>query len=140
MKKIKQDMKTIRLVYFKWNGMDLVATMKQVKSYPYSDVLVDIQAVSWGMTGIEFRGCICHEDIPSTVISHDETYKPFGGSVWEYKVSPKQTCLYFRDAIPHKYPDIWSRHKQAMRDEWAKIATDILNKIVYDNRQQHTLF
>ena len=120
--------------------MDLVATMRQIKSYPYSDILVDIQAVSWGATGVEFRGCICHEDIPSTVISDIDGYEPFGGSVWEYKVSPKQTSLYFRSAIPHRYQEVWNAHKQAMRDEWAKIAADILNKIVYDNRQQHTLF
>jgi len=133
-------MNTIRLVYFKWKELDLVATMRQSKSIPASDILIDIQAVSWGETGLEFRGCICHEDIPSRVISHDDTYKPFGGCVWEYKVSPKETTLEFRYAIPHKYPDIWSRHKQSMRDEWVKTAKSILDQIVHENQQQHTLF
>jgi len=133
-------MNTIRIVYFKWKGLDLVATMRQAKSIPASDIFIDIQAVSWGETGLEFRGCICHEDIPSTIISNDNDYKPFGGCVWEYKVSPKQTTLSFRYAIPHKYEDIWSRHKQSMRDEWVAVASTVLNDIVYNNREQHTLF
>lgn len=114
-----------RLVYVKWRGIDMRCTLEQVKSIPQSDIYVDIRAVRWGATGIEFCGCIVHEHLPAVI---------------QATISPKNTSLQFRDAIPHRHKDIWDYHKKSMRNEWVDCITKLIDKIAYSNIEQHKLF
>ena len=118
-------MKTIRLSYIKWQGIDMRCTLEQVKSIPQSDIYVDIRAVDWSATGIEHCGCIVHEHLPDVI---------------QATISPKDTSLQFRSAIPHRHKDIWTYHKLSMGDEWTGCVLKLIDKIAYSNIQQHKLF
>mgnify|MGYP003109870741 FL=1 len=118
-------MKIHRLLYMTWQGIDMRCTLEQIKSIPQSDIFVDVRAVSWSATGIEYCGCIIHEHLPDVI---------------QARISPKDTSLEFRSAIPHRHVDIWKYHKLSMRDEWTGCVLKLIDKIAYSNIQQHKLF
>ena len=117
-------MKIHRLLYVKWQGIDMRCTLKQVKSIPQSDIYVDIRGVDWS-NAKEYCGCIVHEHLPDVI---------------QATISPKDTSLQFRSAIPHRHKDIWTYHKLSMRDEWTGCVLKLIDKIAYSNIQQHKLF
>jgi hypothetical protein len=118
-------MKIHRIVYVTWQGIDMRCTLEQVMSIPKSNIYVDIRAVSWSYTGIQHCGCIVHEHLPDVIHA---------------KITPKETSLEFRNAIPHRHRDIWHYHKQSMRDEWSNCIAKLIDKIAHANVEQHTLF
>ncbi len=118
-------MKTHRLLYVKWRGIDMRCTLEQVKSIPQSDIYVDIRAVDWSATGIEHCGCIVHEHLPDVI---------------QATINPKDTSLEFRSAIPHRHVDIWNYHKHSMRERWMECVTKLIDKIAHSNIQQHKVF
>ena len=113
-------MKTIRLVYIIWRGINMRCTLTQIKSIPQSDIDVDIRGVKWGDTGIEFCGCIGHEHLPDVI----QTTIP----------SDKTTLSYINVPLNHK--KFYYGHKHVMRDEWEDVLLELVNETACSNIQQ----
>jgi hypothetical protein len=98
-------------------------TLEQVLSIPESNIYVDIRAVDWGATGIEFCGCIVHEQLPAvihTMIDHKDT-----------------TLLYV--SVPTNHVKHYFAHKSVMRKEWAYIIEKKITDVANSNIQQMKL-
>lgn len=117
-------MKTIRIVYIIWRGINMRCTLTQVKSIPQSDIEVDIWGVRWGATGMEFCGCIGHNDLPDVI----KTTIP----------SNKTTLSYIN--VPLNHVNHYFAHKNVMREEWQDILLELVNETACSNIKQHTLF
>lgn len=99
-------------------------TLTQVKSIPQSDIDVDIWGVRWGATGMEFCGCIGHNDLPDVI----KTTIP----------SNKTTLSYIN--VPLNHVNHYFAHKNVMREEWQDILLELVNETACSNIKQHTLF
>lgn len=99
-------------------------TLTQVKSIPQSDIEVDIWGVRWGATGMEFCGCIGHNDLPDVIKTTIPSYKT--------------TLSYI--SVPLNHVNHYFAHKKVMREEWQDILLELVNETAYSNIEQHTLF
>lgn len=117
-------MKTIRIVYLKWNGIDMRCTLEQCLSIPCSEIYIDIRAVSWSDTGHEFCGCIVHDNLPAVV----QGVLPSNRTVLQYT------------NVPINHVKHYFGHKKVMRDEWASALKEHLSAVAHSNIEQHTLF
>lgn len=95
-------------------------TLTQVKSIPQSDIDVDIWGVRWGATGMEFCGCIGHNNLPDVI----KTTIP----------SDKTTLSYIHVPLNHKR--FYYGHKHVMREEWQEVLLELVNEIANSNIQQ----
>ena len=113
-------MKTIRVVYIHWHHINMRCTLTQTKSIPESDINVDIRAVDWSDTGLEFCGCIVHEQLPDVI----QATIP----------SDKTTLSYIHVPLNHK--KFYYGHKRVMREEWRYLLVDIVNEIANSHIRQ----
>ena len=113
-------MKTIRLVYIIWRGINMRCTLTQIESIPQSDIDVNIQSVTWSETGIEFCGYIVHEQLPDVI----QTTIP----------SNKTTLSYINMPLNHR--KFYFGHKHVMREEWEDLLLDIVNETANSHIQQ----
>ena len=120
-------MKIIRICHFRWRGNDCVATLKQTKSIPMSDIEYCIQAVSYGMTGMEFRGCIC-TDNPTVNLGF------VTGEL--HKTKTNLTHIW----VPINHVKKYFAHKKIKREEWVALMTEILESEYMGEVQQQALF
>ena len=95
-------------------------TLTQVESIPQSDIDVDIRAVTWSETGIEFCGCIVHDQLPDVI----QTTIP----------SDKTTLLYIN--VPLNHRKFYFGHKHVMREERQDLLLDIVNETANSHIQQ----
>tara|TARA_E500000331_G_scaffold356510_1_gene415067 strand:+ start:885 stop:1241 length:357 start_codon:yes stop_codon:yes gene_type:complete len=113
-------MKTHRLLYVKWQGIDMRCTLEQVKSIPQSDISVDIRAVDWSNTGIEFCGCIVHEQLPDVI----------------HMVIPSTESTLSYISVPLNHVKHYFGHKKIMREEWKKLILNEIDSIANSHIQQ----
>ena len=117
-------MKTVRLCYIKWRGNDCVATLNQTKSIPISNIEYCIQTVSYSVTGVEYRGCIC-TDNPIVNLGF------VVGSVKPQKLSLEHI----------KVPSTARKTvKKIKRDEISQLVKNLLESEYINQVQQQTLF
>ncbi len=117
-------MKTIRIVYITWRGIEMRCTLTQVKSIPQSDIDVDIRAVNFSDSGLEFCGCIIHDNLPNVI----QTTIP----------ANKTTLLHM--SVPINHEKFYFAHKKVMREEWRDVLLELVNDTACSNIEQHTLF
>ena len=115
-------MKIIRRAYIVWNNIDMIASLEHEESA--LDIDINIWAVSWSVTGVQYGGCIVHEHLPACINT---------------KIPRDKTTLAF-DKVELRYVPFSQSRKKMKRKEWDKILLGIVDKIAQSNIVQHTLF
>lgn len=120
-------MKIIRLCYFEWHGQWCIATLKQDKTLPKSEVKYHIQAVNYSETNDEFRGCIISKTI---------------GDSFENLGSPTGSLPWREIDLHHIWTPMTTRKtaKLIKREQWTKSVEKVLDSVYHDSMKQAVLF